>query len=134
MRWPLIPTVQVIHNILEALVLTNLFDDFLDGVYAQHVRQFIPIHCHCDLLKMTPIKVKITSWEITKKAKYRAMTARSKRECVMAPWYFDSQRMMMGRKKPKRADTAGGNTPERKSKVPGEELCQEARKGTKAVN
>lgn len=36
-------------------------------------------------LKMTPINVKMMSCEMTRNAKYRAMTARSNRECVNAP-------------------------------------------------
>jgi len=38
---------------------------------------------------------------------------------------------MMGKKKPKMADTAGGNTPEMKLKEPGEDCCQFWRNGTK---
>jgi hypothetical protein len=116
-------------------VFANLVDDFLDRVCKEHSLSVIRNWRKWGYgLKMTPIKVKITSWEITRKAKYRAMTARSKREWVMAPWYFESQRMMMGRKNPKSADTAGGSTPEMKVKVPGDEFCQELRKGTNAVS
>jgi hypothetical protein len=38
---------------------------------------------------------------------------------------------MMGKKKPKKADTAGGSTPEMKLKETGEERDQFSRKGTK---
>lgn len=58
------------------------------------------------------MRVNIISCEITKNAKYRATTARSKRDCVKAPWYREIQRIMIGKKKPKNADTAGGSTPE----------------------
>src|SRR5260370_38794680 len=58
------------------------------------------------------MRVNMTNWEITKNAKYRATTARSKRDCVKAPWDLETQRIMMGKKKPKNADTAGGGPPE----------------------
>ena len=83
---------------------------------------------------MTPISVKMISCEMTKNAKYLAMTARSSRECVVAPWYCDSQRIMMGRKNPKTAETAGGSTPEMNVNVPGEASDQDSRKGTKVVS
>ena len=38
---------------------------------------------------------------------------------------------MMGKKKPKKADTAGGNTPETILKEVGEDCCQFSRNGTK---
>ena len=38
---------------------------------------------------------------------------------------------MMGKKKPKKADTAGGNTPETMLKEVGEDCCQCSRNGTK---
>lgn len=41
--------------------------------------------------------------------------------------------MMIGRKNPKMAETAGGRTPETKVKVPGEAFDQDWRKGTKVV-
>jgi hypothetical protein len=69
---------------------------------------------------MTPIKVKMTNCDITKKAKYRATTARSSRDCVKAPIYFDSHLIVIGRKNPKTAETAGGRTPDAIAKEPGE--------------
>ena len=82
-------------------------------------------------LKPTPIRVNMISCEITKNAKYRATTARSKRDCVKAPWYLEIQRIMMGRTKPKSADTAGGSTPETTSKEEREDWDQFSRNGTK---
>ena len=38
-----------------------------------------------NVLNRTPIKVKMTNWEMIKKAKYRATTARSRLEYVVAP-------------------------------------------------
>ena len=67
------------------------------------------------------MRVNMANCEMTKNAKYRATTARSKRDCVKAPWYLESQRIMMGRKNPKNADTAGGSTPEIKLKEVGED-------------
>jgi hypothetical protein len=49
---------------------------------------------------------------MTRNAKYRATTARSRRECVLPPWYLDSERMIFGKTQPNRADTAGGRIPE----------------------
>jgi hypothetical protein len=43
-------------------------------------------------------------------------------ERTWAPWYFKSQRKIKGRAKLKRADTAGGKTPEMNANVPGEAL------------
>jgi hypothetical protein len=73
------------------------------------------------ILKPTPMRVNMMSCEITKNAKYRATTARSKRDWVKAPWYRESQRIMTGKKKPKIADTAGGSTPDTKLKETGED-------------
>lgn len=87
-----------------------------------------------NLLNTTPIRVKMISCEMTKNAKYRAMTARSSRECVRAPWYCDNHRITMGKKKPNSAETAGGSTPEMNVKDPGDESDQSCRKGTKVVN
>jgi hypothetical protein len=56
----------------------------------------------------TPIKVKKNNCETIKKKKYLAMTARSSLECVVAPWYFDSQRMMKGSARLKTPMTTGG--------------------------
>jgi hypothetical protein len=67
------------------------------------------------------MRVNMTNCEITKKAKYRATTARSKREWVKAPWYLEIKRIRIGKKKPKSADTAGGSTPEIKLKEAGED-------------
>ncbi len=82
-------------------------------------------------LKPTPISVNMTNCEITKNAKYRATTARSKRDCVKAPWYSEIQRIIMGKTKPKSADTAGGSTPEIRLKETGEDWDQCWRNGTK---
>ena len=79
---------------------------------------------------MTPIKVKMTNWEMTKNAKYLATTDRSSLECVVAPMYWDNHRMMMGKKNPKIPDTVGGNTPEMKANENGDELDHDSRKGT----
>lgn len=99
-------------------------------------------------LKMTPISVKMTSWLITRNVKYRAMTARSSLEWVKAPMYYVisqlldgqsrsanrltwvNQRMMIGRKNPKRPETAGGKTPEMNAKVWGDASDHSSRKGT----
>jgi hypothetical protein len=67
------------------------------------------------------MRVNTANCEITKNAKYRATTARSKRDCVKAPWYLEIQRIMMGKKKPKNADTAGGSTPEIRLNEAGED-------------
>ena len=81
-------TIQVIHDLLEALVLPNLINDFLDGIYHGTVSGRNPLETvtrkHRSL-KMTPINVKMISCEMTKNAKYLASTARSRRECVVAP-------------------------------------------------
>jgi hypothetical protein len=67
------------------------------------------------------MRVNMINCEIIKNAKYRATTARSKRDRVKAPWYLEIQRIMMGKKKPKNADTAGGSTPEIKLNEAGED-------------
>lgn len=81
-------------------------------------------------LKITPISVNTTSCDRTKNAKYLPTTARSKRDWVSAPWYCDSQRTMMGMKKLKKPDTAGGRTPETTANEVGEALAQDWIKGT----
>ena len=85
-------------------------------------------------LKMTPISVKMINWEMTKKAKYRATTARSIREYVYAPMYLVSRRMMIGSAHPKSADTAGGSTPDTNVNVPEDSSDHFSRKGTYAVS
>ncbi len=74
------------------------------------------------------------NWEMIRKAKYLATTARSSRECVKAPMYCESQRIMIGRKKPKIAETAGGKIPEIMENVCGEEVFHSSKKSTYAVN
>ena len=48
--------------------------------------------------------------------------------------YCESQRITIGKKNPKTAETAGGRTPEIKVNVPGEASDQVSRKGTKVVS
>ena len=48
--------------------------------------------------------------------------------------YCESQRITIGKKNPKTAETAGGRTPEMKVNVPGEASDQVSRKGTKVVS
>ena len=47
---------------------------------------------------------------------------------------FVNQRMMIGRKKPKKPEIAGGKTPEMNAKENGEDLAHESRKGTYVLN
>lgn len=54
----------------------------------------------------------MTKLEMIMKKKYRAVTARSRRERVGAPWYLEILRMMIGRRKPKSAETTDGRIPE----------------------
>ena len=56
------------------------------------------------------------------------------RECVYAPMYFVSLRMMIGRAQPNSDETAGGSTPDRNVNDPGEASDQLSRKGTNAVS
>ena len=80
------------------------------------------------------MSVKMINWEMTKKAKYRATTARSIREYVYAPMYFVSLRMMIGNAHPKSAETVGGSTPDRKVNELGELSDHVSRNGTNAVS
>src|SRR5579863_1689695 len=105
-------TVDVIQDFLETLVLPNLFNNFRYRVCGQHQHLLPRTGKNQHILKTTPMTVNMISCEITKNAKYRARTARSKRDCVKAPWYRESQRIMRGKKNPKKAETAGGSTPE----------------------
>lgn len=76
-------TIDIVDDLLEAFVITNFTDDLLYGVCKSKNTSSVarstpapPYHS----LKMTPIKVKMISCEMTKNAKYRAITARSRRE------------------------------------------------------
>ncbi len=62
------------------------------------------------------------------------MTALSRRECVRAPMYWESHRMITGKKKPKRAETAGGRTPETIAKVVPDVVRHSSRKPTYVVS
>ena len=93
-----------------------------------------PEHSTRDSLKMTPMSVKMINCEMTKKAKYRATTARSIREYVYAPMYFVSLRMMIGSAHPNSADTAGGSTPDTNVNECGESSDHVSRNGTNAVS
>ena len=70
-----------------------------------------------DSLQAAPKSEKVKKLEMIKKAKYRAMTARSNRDRVMAPWYLVNRLMMIGKRKPKSAEMVGGKTPETIEKV-----------------
>ena len=76
------------------------------------------------------MSVNTTNCDSTKNAKYRPTTARSNRLCVKAPWYWDSQRTMMGIKKLKKPETAGGSTPDTMAKEAGEAVAHFWMKGT----
>jgi len=64
-----------------------------------------------------------TNCESTKNAKYPPTTAQSRRDWVIAPWYCDSRQMMMGMKKLKNPESAGGRTLETTANEVGEELA-----------
>jgi len=66
---------------------------------------------------MAPNKEKVKKLEMIKNAKYRAMTARSRRDRVIAPWYLVNRRMMIGKRNPNSAEMVGGSTPETMEKV-----------------
>jgi hypothetical protein len=78
-------TVDIIQDLLETLMLPDLFNYFCYRVCNQHQDQRPHTGVIQHALKTTPITVKMISCEITKNAKYRARTARSKRDCVKAP-------------------------------------------------
>lgn len=118
-------TVEVLQDFVQTLVLSDLRNDLFHAVYMRERSEIdMKWHHQQNVLNMTPMRVKTISCEITRNAKYRATTARSSRDCVVAPWYCESQRMTMGRKKPNRAETAGGRTPEMNVKVPGDDFDQ----------
>ena len=56
------------------------------------------------------------------------------RECVYAPMYFVSLRMMIGSAHPNSADTAGGSTPDTNVNECGESSDHVSRNGTNAVS
>jgi hypothetical protein len=87
-----------VDDILKTLALPNLRNDLPHRVYIKQRRkmnQHTPGETRAQQkgkrhsLKITPINVKMKSCEIIKNAKYRATTARSSLERVIAPWYFD---------------------------------------------
>lgn len=62
------------------------------------IKIMLVLIANIDSLKMTPMSVKMMSCETTKKAKYRAITARSSREWVRAPMYWIEQLSIIGSK------------------------------------
>jgi hypothetical protein len=80
------------------------------------------------------MRVNMTSWETTRNAKYLAIKRRSRYDRVTAPMYFDSLRMMMGKKNPNRPETAGGRTPEAIANEIGDIFDHVSMKGTYAVS
>ena len=73
-------TVNIIQDFMETFVLSNLFNNLRYGVCGahEHLPHRTEIIRHS--LKPTPMRVNMTNCEITKNAKYRATTARSKRD------------------------------------------------------
>ena len=61
-------TVEVLHDLLEALVLADLRNNFLDAI-CTNIRQQVRLVKGTNLLNITPIKVKMTNCEMTRKAK-----------------------------------------------------------------
>jgi hypothetical protein len=114
--------VKIVDDLLETFMLADLKYDAPHRV-CRIFNDLIRDKRRRNSLNMTPIRVKMTSWEATKNPKYLATTARSNLEWVCAPWNLDNHLKIIGKTKAKRADSAGGRTPEIKANVPGEELA-----------
>lgn len=112
--------VQIVHDFLERLLLASLLDDPGDGIWNGQSKispAVLTVFIRPYSLHAAPNREKVKKLEMIKNAKYRAMTARSSRDRVIAPWYLVNRLIMMGKRKPNSAEIVGGSTPDTIEKV-----------------